>query len=74
LRSEYDPNVYISAAGLIPLILLLYVDDILLFSESAKRVSQLKKLLHAEYKMINLGPISQFLGLEIEHNHQKQIL
>jgi len=30
LRSEYDPNVYISAAGLILLILLLYVDDILL--------------------------------------------
>ena len=32
LRSEYDPNVYISATGLIPLILLHYVDDILLFS------------------------------------------
>jgi len=44
LRSEYDPNIYISATGLIPLILLLYVNDILLFSVSAERVSQLKNV------------------------------
>jgi len=74
LRSGYDPNVYISATGLIPLILLLYVDDILLFSESAKRVSELKKLLHAEYKMTDLGPIRQFLGLEIERDRKNRIL
>jgi len=74
LRSEYDPNVYISAAGLIPLILLLYVDDILLFSESAERVSQLKKLLHTKYKMTDLGPICQFLGLEIECDRENWIL
>jgi len=74
LRSEYDPNVYISAAGLIPLILLLYIDDILLFSESAERVSQLKILLHAEYKMTDLGPIRQFLGLEIERDGENRIL
>jgi hypothetical protein len=74
LRSEYDPNVYISAAGLIPLILLLYVDDILLFSESADRVSELKKLLHAKYEMTDLGPIRQFLGLEIERDRENRIL
>jgi len=74
LRSEYHPNVYISAAGLIPHILLLYVDDILLFSESAERVSQLKKLLHAEYNMTGLGPIRQFLGLEIERDRENRIL
>ena len=72
LRSEYDPNVYISATGLIPLILLHYVDDILLFSESAERVSELKRLLHAEY-MTDLGPIRQFLGLEIERDHENRI-
>ena len=74
LRSEYDPNVYISAAGLIPLILLLYVDDMLLFSESAERVSELKKLLHAKYEMTDLGPIRQFLGLEIERDRKNRIL
>jgi len=57
-----------SAIGLIPLIPLLYVDDILLFSESPQRVSELRKLLHAEYKMTDLGPIRQFLGLEIERD------
>jgi len=57
LRSEYDPNIYISAIGLIPLILLLNNDDILLFSKSPERVCELKKLLHAKYKMTNLGLI-----------------
>jgi len=74
LRSEYDPNVYISAVGLIPLILLLYVDDILNFSESPERVSELKKLLHAKYEMTDLGPIRQFLGLEIEQDHENRLL
>ena len=74
LRSEYDPNVYISAAGLIPLILLLYVDDILLLSESVERVSELKKLLHAKYKMTDLGPVRKFLGLEIERDRENRIL
>jgi len=36
LRSQYDPNVYISTTSLIPLIVLLYVDIILLFSESSE--------------------------------------
>jgi len=74
LRSEYHPNVDISATDLIPLILLLYVDDILLFSESAEQVSEVKKLLHAEYKMTDLGPTRQFLGLEIGHDHENRIL
>ena len=74
LRSEYDSNVYISAAGLIPLILLLYINDILLFSESPKRVPELKKPLHAEYKMTDLGPIRRFLGLEIERDRDNRIL
>jgi len=72
--SGYDPNVYTSAAGLIPLILLLHVDDMLLFSESAERVSELKMFLHTKYEMTDLGLFRQFLGLEIERDRKNRIL
>ena len=57
-----------SAQNNAPIILLLYVDDMLLFSLSANRVATIKHLLRAKYKMTDLGPVRCFLGLEIEHD------
>ena len=52
----------------VPIILLLYVDDMLLFSPSANRVTTIKNLLHAKYKMTDHGPVCCFLGIEIERD------
>jgi len=49
-----------------PIILLLYIIDMLLFSPSANRVTTIKHLLCAKYKMTDLGPVRFFLGIEIE--------
>jgi len=79
------PNVYISESGEIPAvyvsdcgqtssILLLYVDDMLLLSEPVQRISDIKKQLHAKYKMTDLGPVRQFLRLEIERDRKNRIL
>jgi len=57
-----------------PIILLLYVDDMLLFSPSADRVTELKNLLHTKYKMTDLGPVRCFLGIEIERDRSRRIL
>jgi len=57
-----------------PIILLLYVDDMLLFSPSADRVTTLKNLLHAKYKMTDLGPVRCFLGIEIERDRPRRTL
>jgi len=46
-----------------PIILLLYVDDVLLFSHSADRIGNLKKL-----------PVRCFLGIEIERDRPNRIL
>jgi len=51
-----------------PIILLLYIDDMLFFSPSANRVTTIKHLLHAKYKMTDLGPVRCFLGIEIERD------
>jgi len=63
-----------SAQNDAPIILLLYVDDILLFSPSANRVTTIKYLLRAKYKMTDLGPVRCFLGIEIECDRSRRIL
>jgi len=57
-----------------PIILLLYVDDMLLFSPSANRVTTIKHLLRAKYKMTNLVPVHCFLGIEIVRDRSRRIL
>ena len=71
-RSQYDPNVYISKTGSRQVILLLYVDDILIFSPSRDKVNALKRLLHEKYRMTDLGPIKKFLGLVIERDRSRR--
>jgi len=46
----------------------------LLFSPSANRVTKIKNLLRAKYKMTDLGPVCCFLGIEIKRDRSRQIL
>ena len=52
-RSNEDYNLYISKQ----LLLLLFVDDILLFAPKMEAICTVKKLLHSKYQMSNLGPV-----------------
>jgi hypothetical protein len=54
-RSKEDPNLYISQEANI--ILLLWVDDILLFSPDKKAIQSLKLKLAAKYQMQDLRPV-----------------
>jgi len=45
----------------------------LLFSPSANRVTTIKHLLRAKYKMTDLGPVRCFLGIEIERDRSRRI-
>jgi len=46
----------------------------LLFSPSANRVTTIKHLLRAKYKMTDLGPVRCFLGIEIARDRSRRIL
>lgn len=46
--------------------LLIYVDDIILACGSKHLLERIKSLLNREFYMKDLGPISQFLGIQIE--------
>jgi hypothetical protein len=76
-RCEYDPNVYISedsTSDADRVIILLYVDDLLLFSSSPERIRHFKEILKKQYQMTDLGPVRKFLGLEITRNRKERTL
>jgi hypothetical protein len=70
IRSEEDYNLYISKH----VILLLFVDDILLFSPSMDAIRSIKGLLNSKYEMTDIGPIQQFLGIQVVRDRQARTI
>ena len=64
VRSKYDPNVYLNLIHGSFMIILLYLDDLLIIGSSKKEIASLKAMNHV-FSMIDLGLLSQFLGLKI---------
>jgi transposase InsO family protein len=60
-NSSADPNLYMDANNL----LLLFVDDVLIFAKGVKPLSKLKHQLSERYDMTDLGSVQQFLGMQI---------
>jgi hypothetical protein len=63
-KSKADPNLYYKVEDRSPVILLLYVDDLLLTGEE-KPVVESKRKLATEFEMKDLGIMHYFLGLEV---------
>ena len=59
-----DTNVYLHKYKVNFLIIVLYVDDIITGSTLAS-INFIKTTLHEAFDMSDLGPLKQFLGLEI---------
>jgi len=59
-----DPNLYLRSDGIL---ILLYVDDISMsyLQTATKAAIEVKAKLSEKYKITNLGPARQFLGIEI---------
>jgi hypothetical protein len=66
-QSLADPNLYLRSDGIL---ILLYVDDISMsYPEAAAKVAiEVKAKLSQKYKITNLGPARQFLGIEIHRD------
>eukprot|EP00253_Pinus_taeda_P007523 PITA_07523 len=63
-KSEADPNLYYIVIGEEPLILVLYVDD-LIITDAERLIEHCKGDLAAEYEMKDIGLMHYFLGLEV---------
>jgi len=63
-QSNADPNLYIRR----DVLLLLYVEDILIFHTDDSAGEEVKKALKDKYKMSDLRPATKLLGLEIDRD------
>ena len=62
-RSEADHNLYF-LSGEVPLILVLYLDDLFLIGDE-RQIGDCKSNLAVEFEMKDLGLMHYFLGLEV---------
>ncbi|CAI7870400.1 unnamed protein product [Closterium sp. NIES-54] len=67
-RSECDSALYVLKEGEKQLVLLLYVDDLLLFSDSKDLIREVKQRLEAEFAMRDLGPVTYYLGMHVDRD------
>lgn len=61
-----NPCVYVFGNGKNRVILLIYIDNLLLASTNMRKLNELKIKLKSEFKMNDLGPLSQILGINVE--------
>lgn len=63
-KRSVDPNLYIKIVKDEPVIIVLYVDDLLMTCVEG-RIQECKKQLVAEFDMKDLGLMHYYLGLEV---------
>lgn len=68
VKSKSDSCLYTKCEGDARTYVLLYVDDLLIFGNCEKQICDLKSLLNNEFKMKDLGLVSNFLGIHIKQD------
>jgi hypothetical protein len=64
-RSESDDTLYIHQQGPYLVILFMYVDDLIIKGNNDDHIAQVKKELHACFKMTYLGLLHYYLGFQV---------
>lgn len=73
-RSKYDRCFYYFCVDDMFLFLLLYVEDMLVISESKSKVNELKKVLNFMFDMKDLGCANKILGVVVQRNREERTL
>ena len=67
-RCKFDCNVYMYQKEGSLLLIVLYVDEFLIANISSTRLRRIKPSLSKAFAMTDLGPLRQFIGLEVSQN------
>ncbi|CAI7750300.1 unnamed protein product [Closterium sp. NIES-53] len=69
--NECDESLFMTEGKEEKVFLLVYVDDILLFSPSLERIKEVQGKLKETFKCKTLGPVGYYLGLHVERDEVK---
>ena len=67
-QSPYDPSLFLNNTAQATTILLVYVDDIIITGTHSNMIHSLQSSLQAAFHMKDLGPLTYFLGLEVQQS------
>ncbi|CAI7900031.1 unnamed protein product [Closterium sp. NIES-54] len=73
-KSECDHSLFLLQGKEQLLMLLVYVDDILLFSESAAMIERVEEMLEMQFKCSKMGDVKYYLGMHVERDLDKGVL
>lgn len=72
-RSKYDHCMFISINQNDIVIIIIYVNDLLLFSNSHISFNKIKKLLIRKFEMKDMNIVKCYIDIDITHNHKNRI-
>ncbi|GJP38931.1 hypothetical protein CLOM_g23340 [Closterium sp. NIES-68] len=73
-KSECDPSLFLLQEKDEILMLLVYVDDILLFSASTALLDSAEQMLGMQFKCSKMGEVKYYLGMHVERDVEKGVL
>lgn len=66
--SKFEPCLFTKFSENVKLIVTVYVDDFLIFSNCTTETDKLKSFLSSKFKLKDLGPVRRYLGMRINVN------
>ena len=70
-----DHSIFSSSAGIRGPIVTSFVDDLnIIGPKGSPMISEVKKQLNIAFKMVDMGPISHYLGLKVERNRDNRTI
>ncbi|CAI7910879.1 unnamed protein product [Closterium sp. NIES-54] len=73
-KSECEHSLFLLQEKEQFLMLLVYVDDILLFSESSAMIERVEEMLEMQFKCSKMGDVKYYLGMHVERDLDKGVL
>ncbi|CAI7796618.1 unnamed protein product [Closterium sp. NIES-54] len=73
-KSECDHSLFLLQEKEQFLMLLVYVDDILLLSESSAMIEHVEEMLEMQFKCSKMGDVKYYLGMHVERDLDKGVL
>ncbi|CAI7778572.1 unnamed protein product [Closterium sp. NIES-53] len=73
-KSEYDHSLFLLQEKNQFLMLLVYVDNILLFFKSSAMIERVEEMLEMQFKCSKMGDVKYYLGMHMERDLDKGVL